>query len=164
MERDPALERYNASEECNKLRFHYLVKVKRAYETYDFSELFDDLDEKCIMGGKIGKQAVIENFKQSAISMKERNYWHRCTIVQVRGPVTPVECNTKPDGTGVRVLLDMGYSGGEFCMVDRSPLQTLFFRMKLSLEGKILQYYATIPPYNFIPISSRRQKILEFLE
>ena len=49
-------------------------------------------------------------------------------------------------------------------MVDRSPLQTLFFRMKLSLEGKILQYYATIPPYNFIPISSRRQKILEFLE
>ena len=72
--------------------------------------------------------------------------------------------NTKPDGTGDRVLLDMGYSGGEFCMVDRSPRQTLFFRMKLSLAGKILQYYATIPPNNFMPISSRRQKILEFLE
>lgn len=164
MERDPILERYNATEECNKLRFHYLVKVKRAYETYDFSELFDDLDEKCIMGGKIGKQAVIENMKQSSISMKERNYWHKCTIVQVRGPVTPVECNTKPDGTGDRVLLDMGYSGGEFCMVDRSPRQTLFFRMRLSLEEKILQYYATIPPNDFMPISSRRQKILELLE
>ena len=106
MERNPALERYNASEECNKLRLYYLAKVKRAYETYDFTELFDDLDEECIMGGKIGKQAVIENMKQSAISMKERNYWHRCTIVQVRGPV--IQSN---------VIRNRTVQGTEYCWI-----------------------------------------------
>ena len=158
MERDQALERYNRTEECNRLRFRYLVKMKKAYETYDFSELFDDLDGECTMGGKTGKEAVIENMKESAASMKERNYWHRCVIVQLTGPVTPVEYNTEPDGTGKRILIDLGYSPGEYCMVDRSPMQTLFFRMKLTPEGKIRAYYATVPPNGFVPVRSAGQK------
>ena len=158
------LEKYNETEECNKHRLKYLVKMKNAYETFDFSEVFDDLDEQCIMGGKTGKEAVVESLKESAISMKERNYWHRCTIVQVSGPVTPVEFNSKPDGTGDRISIDLGWWAGEFCMVDRSPRQTLFFRMRLTPEGKIYEYYATIPPNEYKPISNERLKLLEFLE
>ncbi len=152
MKRDLELEKYNETEECNKLRLSYLMKMKHAYETYDFSALFDDLDEHCIMGGKIGKEAVIENLKELVISMRERNYWHRCTIVQVLGPITPIECNTEPDGTGKRILLDLDYAVGEYCMVDRSPRQKLFFRMKLTPSGKIREYYATVPSNAFIPI------------
>lgn len=143
---------YNMTEECNRLRYSYLVKIKHAYENYDFSDLFDDLDDNCIWGGASNKEGVIEKLKKGAISMRERNYWHQCTIVQVESPIIPTELNTKPDGTGKKVLVSLNYTAGEFCMIDRTSIQTLFFRLQLSPCGKIKEYYATLPPSFFHPI------------
>ena len=119
--------------------------IKEAYEKYDFSAVFDDLADDCVWGGAHGKDAVIEKLTEGALSMKERNYWHKCTIVQVGKAVAPLECNTKPDGTGEKVMLGLLYNQGEICMIDATPRQTLFFRMTIAPNGKIREYYATLP-------------------
>ena len=142
----------NRSEEANKLRYQYLKKIKAAYEKFDFSDLYDDLADDCVWGSGHGKSAVIEYLTSSAISMKERNYRHKCTLVQVGKPIAPVECNTRPDGTGQIVMLGLLYNQGEICMVDQTPVQTLFFRMTIAPNGKIREYYATLPSGNFYPI------------
>ena len=143
---------YNSSEECNKLRHKYLQIIKRAYESFDFSEIFEYLDDDCIWGGAKGKSAVIENLKQSAIEMKKNNYLHKCTIVQVGKPYAPLECNTKSDGSGEKCFVGLLYHQGELCMVDVIPIQKLFFRIDLSPNGKIHSYYATLPSGSFYPI------------
>lgn len=148
-------DRYNGSEECNKLRHKYLKIIKKAYETFDFSEIFDYLDESCIWGGAKGKSAVIENLKKSADEMKKNNYLHQCTIVQVGRPVAPLECNTKPDGSGEKCFVGLLYHQGELCMVDVSPRQTLFFRIDLYPNGRIHSYYATLPSGDFYPIDEQ---------
>ena len=139
------MDQYNGSEEANELRYKYLKKIKEAYEKYDFSAVFDDLADDCVWGGAHGKDAVIEKLTEGALSMKERNYWHKCTIVQVGKAVAPLECNTKPDGTGEKVMLGLLYNQGEICMIDATPRQTLFFRMTIAPNGKIREYYATLP-------------------
>lgn len=146
-------DRYNGSEECNKLRHKYLRIIKEAYEKFDFSEIFDYLDDGCTWGPAKGKEAVIANLKRSAVEMKKNNYLHKCTIVQVGKPVAPLECNTKPDGSGERCFVGLLYHQGELCMVDVTPRQTLFFRIDLSPNGKIHSYYATLPSGDFYPIS-----------
>ena len=148
-------DRYNGSEECNKLRHKYLKIIKEAYENFDFSEIFDYLDDGCIWGPAKGKEAVITNLKCSTVEMKKNNYIHKCTIVQVGRPVAPVECNTKPDGSGERCFVGLLYHQGELCMVDVTPKQTLFFRMDLSPNGKIHSYYATLPSGGFFPIEEQ---------
>lgn len=145
-------DKYNGSEECNRLRHKYLQIIKRAYETFDFSEIFEYLDDGCIWGPAKGKFAVIENLKRSSVEMKKNNYLHKCTIVQVGRPVAPLECNTKPDGSGEKCFVGLLYHQGELCMVDVTPRQTLFFRMDLSPNGKIHSYYATLPSGDFHPI------------
>ena len=145
-------DRYNGSEECNKLRHKYLRIIKEAHEKFDFSEIFDYLDEICTWGPAKGKEAVIANLKRSAVEMKKNNYLHKCTIVQVGKPVAPLECNTKPDGSGERCFVGLLYHQGELCMVDVTPRQTLFFRIDLSPNGKIHSYYATLPSGDFYPI------------
>ena len=145
-------DRYNGSEECNKLRHKYLRIIKEAYEKFDFSEIFDYLDDGCMWGPAKGKEAVIANLTRSAVDMKKNNYLHKCTIVQVGKPVAPLECNTKPDGSGERCFVGLLYHQGELCMVDVTPRQTLFFRMDLSPNGKIHSYYATLPSGDFYPI------------
>lgn len=144
---------YNGSEEANKLRYQYLKKIITAYEKCDFSDLFDDLADDCVWGQGHGKSAVINYLVESATSMKNRKYRHKCTIVQVGRPIAPVECNTKPDGTGQIVMLGLLYNQGEICMVDQTPVQTLFFRMTIAPNGKIREYYATLPSGNFYPIN-----------
>ena len=146
------IKEYNRSEECNKLRHKYLQIIKRAYESLDFSKIFDYLDDDCVMGSARGKPAVIEDLKRSAITMRENNYLHKCTIVQVRDPFAPLEFNTEPDGTGEKLLAGLLYNQGELCMVHETPRQTLFFRLELSPNGKIHDYYATLPSGNFYPI------------
>ena len=138
--------------ELNKKRYSLLKKLKYAYENYDFSDLFDDIADDCIWGRGKGKNEVIESLKNSEVSMKERNYWHRCTIVQVSRPEPFTELNTKPDGSGRKAYVMLNYAAGEFCMVDQTSLQTLFMRLDLSPEGKIKQYYATLPPQFFRPV------------
>lgn len=145
-------DKYNGSEECNKLRHKYLKIIKRAYETLDFSEIFEYLDDGCMWGGAKGKTAVIANLKHSAIEMKKNHYYHKCTIVQVGKPIAPLECNTKPDGTGEKCFVGLLYHQGELCMVDVTPRQTLFFRMDLLPNGKIHSYYATLPSEDFYAI------------
>lgn len=145
-------EEYNGSEEANRLRHKYLEIIKRSYENLDFSEIFEYLDDECSWGGAKGKDAVIESLIYSAEQMRKNNYLHKCTLVQVGRPVAPLECNTKRDGSGKRVFVGLMYHQGEICMVDVSPRQTLFFRMSLSLNGKILSYYATLPSGDFHPI------------
>ena len=135
--------------ELNKKRYSLLKKLKYAYENFDFSDLYDDIADDCIWGRGKGKEEVIESLKSSAVSMKERNYWHRCTIVQVSRPEPFTELNTKPDGSGRKAYVMLNYAAGEFCMVDQTSLQTLFMRLELSEEGKIKQYYATLPPQFF---------------
>lgn len=135
--------------ELNKKRYSLLKKLKYAYENFDFSDLYDDIADDCIWGSGKGKDEVIENLRKSAVSMKERNYWHRCTIVQVSRPEPFTELNTEPDGSGRRVYVALNYAAGEFCMVDQTRLQTSFMRLELSEEGKIKQYYATLPPQFF---------------
>ena len=88
---------------------------------------------------------MIASLISGAKSMKERNYWHKCTLVQVGKAIAPVECNTAPDGTGDKVFVSLLYNQGEICMIDKTPVQTLFFRMDISEDGKIQQYYATFP-------------------
>lgn len=138
-------DQYNGSEEANKLRYEYLKKIKESYERFDFSSIFDDLADDCVWGGAHGKRAVVDNLIESAIAMKENNYWHKCTLVQVGKGVAPLEFNTKPDATGEKVMLGLLYNQGEICMVDMSPRQTLFFRMTIAPDGKIREYYATLP-------------------
>ncbi len=138
-------DQFNGSEEANKLRYKYLKKIKEAYEKYDFSAVFDDLADDCVWGGAHGKSAVKENLTKGAVSMKERNYWHKCTLVQVGKAVAPLECNTQPDGTGEKVMVELLYNQGEICMIDETPRQTLFFRMTIAPNGKIREYYATLP-------------------
>lgn len=145
-------DRYNGSEECNKLRHKYLRIIKEAYERFDFSEIFDYLDDGCTWGPAKGKEAVIANLKRSAVEMKKNNYLHKCTIVQVGKSVAPLECNTKPDGSGERCFVGLLYHQGELCMVDVTPRQTLFFRIELSPNGKIHSYYATLPSGDFYPV------------
>jgi len=142
----------NSSTEANELRYQYLKKIKHAYEKYDFSEVFDDLADDCQWGGETGKEAVIASLKEGDRIRKEKNYWHRCTIVQVGRPVAPIPANTKPDGSGERIGIGLLYNQGEYCMVDVSPRQTLFFRMEISPEGKIESYYATLPSGDFHPV------------
>lgn len=144
-----AVMEYNKTAEANELRARYLQKIREAYERYDFSDLFDDLADDCRWGGKQGKQEVVESLTKGARSMKERNYWHRCTLVQVRSAYSPLEFNTAPDGSGRRVRVGLLYERGEVCMIDETPLQTLFFRMTISPDGKILDYYATLPPGSY---------------
>ena len=81
--------------------------------------------------------------------MKERNYWHKCTLVQVGKAVSPLEFNTKPDGTGEKAMIGLLYNQGEICLIDKTPRQTLFFRMTISPDGKIKDYYATLPSGNY---------------
>ena len=138
-------DQYNGSEEANKLRYLYLKKIKKAYEEYDFSNLYDDIADDCVWGSGHGKNAVIKNLVEGAISMKECNYWHKCTLVQVGEAISPLEFNTKKDGTGEKVFLGLLYNQGEICMVDETPRQTLFFRMTIAPNGKIREYYATLP-------------------
>ena len=111
-------DKYNGSEECNKLRHKYLKIIKRAYEEFDFSEIFEFLDDGCMWGGAKGKNSVIANLKRSAIEMKKNNYFHKCTIVQVGKPIAPLACNTKPDGSGERCFVGLLYHQGELCMID----------------------------------------------
>ena len=148
-------DKYNGSEECNKLRHKYLRIIKEAYKKFDFSEIFDYLDDGCIWGPAKGKNAVIENLKKSATEMKKNNYLHECTIVQVGRPVAPLECNTKPDGSGERCFVGLLYHQGELCMVDVTPRQTLFFRLDLYPNGKIRSYYATLPSGDCYPIEDQ---------
>lgn len=138
-------EQYNGSEEANKLRYKYLKKIKEAYEKFDFSGLFDDLADDCSWGGKQGKSAVIKSLIDGAASMKERNYWHRCTLVQVGKAVSPLEFNTEADGKGKRIRVSLLYNQGEICMIDEAPRQTNFCRMTIAPDGKIRSYYATLP-------------------
>lgn len=132
-------------EEANELRYKYFKKIKEAYKKYDFSDLFDDFADDCLWRGDVGKENVIASLISGAKSMKERNYWHKCTLVQVGSAIAPVECNTAPDGTGNKVFVGLLYDQGEICMIDTTPLQTLFFRMDISEDGKIQQLYATLP-------------------
>lgn len=143
---------YNGSEECNKLRHKYLQIIKKAYETFDFCAIFEYLDDGCSWGPAKGKENVIEYLKQSAVDIKKKKFYHRCTIVQVGKPIAPLECNTQPDGSGKRVFVGLMYHQGELCMVDVTPRQTLFFRMDLSPNGKIHSYYATLPSGDYYPI------------
>jgi hypothetical protein len=143
---------YKGSVKANKLRHKYLEIIKRAYENFDFSKIFEYLDEDCSWGGAHGKQNVIDNLICSAEQMRENNYLHKCTLVQVGRPVAPIEFNSKPDETGKRMFVGLMYHQGEICIVDESPRQTLFFRMDLSINGKILSYYATLPSGDFHPI------------
>ncbi len=78
--------------------------------------------------------------------MKERDYRHVCRLVQVEDAYSPLLFHTAPDGKGKTVRAGLLYGEGEICMIDETALQTLFFRMKLSPEGKILSCYATLPP------------------
>lgn len=147
-------DKYNGSEECNKLRHKYLTIIQRAYESFDFSEIFEYLDDGCSWGPAKGREAVIDYLTESAHNMMNNNYLHQCTIVQVGRPVAPLECNTKRDGSGKKVFVGLMYHQGELCMVDRTPRQTLFFRMDISPNGKIHSYYATLPSGDFYPIDS----------
>ncbi len=137
------------SSRANELRYKYLRKIKEAYENFDFSDLFDDIAEDCSWSGAHGREDVIEKLISGAASMKERNYLHRCTLVRVGRPVAPLECNTAPDGSGERIGLALIYEAGEICMIDRTPHQTLFFRMDISNGGKIRSFYATLPSGDF---------------
>ncbi len=136
----------NRSDEANRLRYQYFKIIKDAYDRFDFSDLFDDLADDCTWGGNKGKDEVIASLISGTKSMKERNYWHKCTLVQVGKAVDLVECNTEQDGTGQKVFISLLYNEGEICMIDKTPLQTLFFRMDISPDGKIHKYYATLPP------------------
>ena len=140
-----SVNKFNWSEKANELRYKYLKKIKEAYEKYDFSDVFEDLADNCAWGGAKGKGEVIEKLTAGAVSMKERNYWHKCTIVQINKAVAPLEFNDKPDGTGEKLMIGLLYNQGEICLIDKTPIQTLFFRMTISPEGKIQEYYATLP-------------------
>jgi hypothetical protein len=150
-------ENYNDSEECNRLRHKYLRIIKNAYETFDFSAIFEFLDDGCSWGGAKGKKDVIESLIHSAQEMKKNNYLHQCTIVQVGKPIAPLECNTSPDGKGQKCFVGLMYHSGELCMVDVTPRQTLFFRMDISPNGKIHSYYATFPSGDFHPIECNEE-------
>jgi hypothetical protein len=142
-------DKYNDSEESNKLRHKYLTLIKQAYEKFDFSDIFEYLADDCSWGGATGRNNVIEALKKSAQKMKENNYCHKCTLVQIGKPISPIECNTKPDGTGKKCFVGLWYHTGEICMIDKNPRDTLFFRMSISLDGKIHSYYATLPSGDF---------------
>ena len=139
---------YSGNNEANMLRYKYLKKIKNAYKTHDFSDLFSDLAEDCEWSGTQGKDNVIDKLKSHAESMEEKNYHHPCYIVQVNESLSPIECNTKPDGTGKRVGLGLLYNEGEFCMIINFPWQQLFFRMDIAPNGKIKAFYATLPSGN----------------
>lgn len=144
-----AFDKYNDSEESNKLRHKYLTLIKQAYEKFDFSDIFEYLADDCSWAGATGKNNVIEYLKEFGQTMKENNYCHKGTLVQVGRPISPLECNTKPDGTGEKCFVGLWYHTGEICMIDESPKQTLFCRMSISLDGKIHSYYATLPSGDF---------------
>ena len=136
---------YNRSEEANKLRYKYMKKIKHAYEVADFSDLYEDLDEECRWDGGYRKDGVIEHLSGFAEYMREKNLRRRCVIVQVGRPVAPIECNTRPDGTGETVMLSLLYHQGEICMVEETPRGIDFCRMTISPNGKIKEYYVTLP-------------------
>ena len=135
-EEERAIDAYNRGAEANALRFEYFMKIMKAYDRFDFSELFDDLAGGCRWGGAHGKEDVIRSLKAGAESMRERDY----------------RFSTAPDGAGRTVRAGLLYEPGEICMIDRTPLQKLFFRMRLSPDGKILDFYATLPPANYRPV------------
>ena len=137
--------KFNWSEEANELRYKYLKKIKEAYEKFDFSDVFEDLADDCSWDGARGKSAVIEKLTKGAATMKERNYWHKCTLVQVDKAVAPMEFNDKPDGTGEKLMISLLYNRGEICMIDKTPRDTSFNRMTISPDGKIQEYYDTLP-------------------
>ena len=82
-EEERAIDAYNRGGEANALRFEYFMKIMKAYDRFDFSELFDDLADGCRWGGAHGKEDVIRSLKAGAESMRERDYRHSCTIVEV---------------------------------------------------------------------------------
>ena len=146
-------DKYNGSAECNRHRLKYLKMIKEAYAKFDFSEIFKYLDEGCSWGGAKGREAVTQMLIKSATTMKQRGYVHNCTLVRVGKPVSPLECNTKPDGSGKRCFVGLLYHQGEFCMVDATENDVQFYRMDLSPDGRIFSYYATLPSGDFYPVT-----------
>ena len=138
----------NAS--LNELRYKYLKKLKEAYKKFDFSDLFDDLDENCrdytINGEVRGKEAVIEELKDSAKIMKENNYRHVGILIQAGEEIFPPEIPSAPDGMEGAGYVGLLYDEGEICMLDMTRDDCYCIRMDISENGKILQWYATIPP------------------
>ena len=89
---------------------------------------------------------MIEDLISGAEYMKENNYEHICALVRVGDEIDPLEFKREPDGTGEKFFLGLMFDQGEICMIDRTPIQRLFFRMDISPEGKIKSFYATLPP------------------
>ena len=108
-EEERIIDEYNRSAEANALRFEYFMKIMKAYDRFDFSELFDDLADGCRWGGAHGKEDVIRSLKAGAESMRERDYRHSCTIVEVPQAFSPLTFSTAPDGAGRTVRAGLLY-------------------------------------------------------
>ena len=153
------LDNYNQSEECNHLRYKYFSIIKSSYENYNFSRIFEFLEDNCFWIDVKGKKAVIEKLEYLSEKMKEQNISNKCTLVQVGRPIAPVKCNTKLDGSGEKCFVGLFYNTGEICMVVQNQKQMDFLKMEISPNGQIYSLHSTLPSGDFYPISVNSSNI-----
>lgn len=123
----------------NELRYMYFRMIIQSRNTGDASPLFPYIAEDCIWGGAKGKENVIASLQQINV-----NYRHDSTLVQLGPMPKPLQC-TSNEGRPIR--LSLWYEAGEICMYDVTQHNTLLFRLELAEDGRISQFYGTMPAF-----------------
>ena len=131
--------------ELNERRYTYFKMIIESRITGDAGPLFPYIADECIWGGTVGKEAVIESLKHI-----DPNYRHESVLVRLGTRPDPLRGT---DENGHRVGFSLWYEPGEVCMYDVTVHNRLLFRLKLDEDGKIREFYGTLPAFfSFYPI------------